>query len=308
MKICFIAPGEIEIPPRNWGALEGVVWHLQRELQKLGNEVLIINEKDTQKTYNQVKAFDPDVLHLHYGKHYEILPKFSCRKIATSYDGSFEASHRFHDHITRRYLYDCEFFCLRKYEKEFFLQIGIAPRNIKMLPLGVPANLFKLSQNPSKPNKTLYLGKIDDRKRQYSFQAKGLGIEFVGPNASSKFDESDPSYLGVWTQEEKFTKLTEYSNLALLSVSENGNPPLVCLEAMAAGLGIIISEASNEGLDLNRKFITVIPEDKIQDSEYLKKVIRENGEYSVSNRSEIVEYANQRSWANTAKIYNNFLL
>ena len=55
MKICFIAPGEIEIPPTGWGALEGVVWELSQELKKIGHDILIINEKDQQETYKKIK-------------------------------------------------------------------------------------------------------------------------------------------------------------------------------------------------------------------------------------------------------------
>ena len=236
------------------------------------------------------------------------MPKFNCRKIITSYDGTFIQSSHFHDSITRMYFYDCEFFLLREYEKDFFLNIGISPKKIKLLPLGVKSELFKIKrQYPVKYDKSIYLGKIDDRKRQYIFQNKNLSIDFVGPNASSRFDEKDPSYLGVWSQDEKYNNLTEYGNLVLLSVSENGNPPLVCLEAMSAGLGIVISEASNEMLDNNLKFITVIPEDKIYDKNFLNKAIEENRKYSIANRDEIIAYSKQRSWSEVAKIYNNYL-
>jgi glycosyltransferase involved in cell wall biosynthesis len=308
MKICFIAPGEMEIPPKNWGALEFVVWTLKQELEKLGHHVLIVNEQDQLKTFDIIKSFDPDILHLHYGKHYEIMPYFNCKKIATSYDGTFEQSYKFHDYITRSYLYDCDFFCLREYERKFFLQIGISPQKIKIIPLGVYGESFKVNFNiPTKSNKSIYLGKIDERKRQFDFQNKNLNIDFVGPNASNKFDINDPCYLGVWTQEEKFNNLTEYGNLVLLSVSENGNPPLVCLEAMSAGLGIVVSETSNEGIDDSLGFITVIPDNKIYDFNFLKTEIEKNREYSINNRQEILDYVSKRHWSNIAKIYQELL-
>lgn len=308
MRICFISAGEIEVPPKGWGALENVVWCLSQELIKIGHEVLIVNERDSQETYRQAKQFGPDLLHLHYGNHYELMPLFNCRKFVTSYDGTFEASNKFHDFITRKYLYDCEFILLREFEKSFFLKIGISPSKIKTLPLGVSSSLFRVNlDNPSKKEKSLYLGKIDFRKRQYVFQNRGLDIEFVGPNAADQFDEKDPNYLGSWTEEEKYNNITEYGNLVLLSVSENGNPPLVCLEALCCGLGIVISEASNEGVDTSKKFITVIPENKMLDDEFLKNAIKENREYSVCNRSEIIEYAKNRDWSNVAKIYNSYL-
>jgi hypothetical protein len=46
-------------------------------------------------------------------------------------------------------------------------------------------------------------------------------------------------------------------------------------------------------LDLNKKFISVITEDKINDLEYVESVIKENREYSINNREEILEYAKE---------------
>jgi hypothetical protein len=60
-------------------------------------------------------------------------------------------------------------------------------------------------------------------------------------------------------------------------------------------------------LDNNLKFITVIPEDKIHDKNFLNKAIEENRKYSVANRDEIISYSKQRSWSGVAKIYNNYL-
>lgn len=309
MKICFIAPGEISIPPDGWGALESVVWNLSRELIKLGHNVLIINETDINKTLNIAKSFDPDILHLHYGKHFEIMPYFSCRKIVTNYDGSFENSFQFHNRITRNFFYDCEFFCFRNYEKKFFLNIGISPNKIKLLPLAIPFS-EKYKKKITKPinyDKSIYLGKIDWRKRQYLFQNKNLNIDFVGPNYDPRFNTNDPEYLGTWTEEEKFNKLTDYANLVLLSISENGNPPLVCLEAMWAGLGIVISETCNEGLDTSKNFISIIPDEKIKDFNYIKKIISDNRKYSIENRKEIIDYVSNRTYTNLGLIYNKYL-
>ena len=296
------------MPPQGWGALEAVVWNQCLELNAQGVETCFVNEKDSQKTLKMVKAINPDIVHLHYGKHYDIMPGFSCRKIVTNYDGSFQASRSFHESITRRYMYDCEFFLLREYEKSFFLRLGISANKIKMLTLGVSTTAFRnILSGMSKGDRSIYLGKIDERKRQHSFQRKGLKIDFVGPNATRKFDASDSCYLGEWTQEEKYNTLTEYGNLVLLSASENGNPPLVCLEAFAAGLGIVISEASNEGLDLSRKFITIISEDRMGDYDFIRASIDSNRKYSINHRPEILEYARRRDWSNMAKEYVSYL-
>lgn len=305
MKICFIAPGEIEIPPSGWGALETVVWNQSEELKKLGHETFIINSKDKNETFIQLKKINPDIIHLHYGKHYELMPLFSCKKIVTNHDGSFKNSGLFHDRVVRSYLYDCEFFCLSEHEENFFLNIGISPSKVKIMKNGAEFKKFNKTENPTLPDKSICIGKIDSRKRQAKLQSMNAGVDFVGSINDPNFD-TNSNYLGPWGREEIFENLTEYGNFVLLSSSENCCP-LVCLEAMSAGLGIVISEACVESIDLSKKFITLIPESKIKDEEFIKKSIEENRDYSITHRKEIIEYASTRDWSEIAKYYSSCL-
>ncbi len=100
-----------------------------------------------------------------------------------------------------------------------------------------------------------------------------------------------------------YKNLTEYGNLVLLSDGEAH--PLVCLEAFAAGLGVVVSEWAAANLDVRKSFITVIPEDKISDIEYVENHIVENREYSVAHREEIREYGRQFEWTNVME--NHYL-
>ena len=97
--------------------------------------------------------------------------------------------------------------------------------------------------------------------------------------------------------------MTEYGNLVLLSDGEAH--PLVCMEALAAGLGVVVSEWGNANLDRSKDFITVIPESKVNDIEFVEKSIIENREYSISHREEIREYAKQFDWMNI--IQNHYI-
>ena len=54
---------------------------------------------------------------------------------------------------------------------------------------------------------------------------------------------------------------------------------------------------------MSKKFITVIPEDKVDDLEYVERAIIENREYSVNNRDEILEYSKQFDWTNVIQNY-----
>jgi hypothetical protein len=75
------------------------------------------------------------------------------------------------------------------------------------------------------------------------------------------------------------------------------------MEALASGLGLVISEWATANLDLEKDFITVIPESKIIDLEYVSLKIEENRTISLQKRNEIVEYSKQFSWENQIKTH-----
>ena len=307
MKICFIAPGEIEIPPKSWGALETVVYHQSSQLNRLGHETFVINEKDSNVAFQKIKEINPDIVHLHYGSHYEIMPYISCRKIVTCHDGSFKNSIALHDSLVRKFFYDCEFFCLTQFEKSFLIRTGISPIKIKILPNGVNTDAFRvcLSSEAKKYNQTICIGKIDKRKRQAQLQNKDSDIDFVGEIADSDFDSKDTHYLGPWTREQIYENLTEYGNLILLSQSEL--QPLVCLEALSAGLGLVISEACTENLDLSLPFISVIPDDKLSDDRFIEDVLITNRDTCYKMRKEIVQYVTNFHWRQITLKYDKYI-
>ena len=66
--------------------------------------------------------------------------------------------------------------------------------------------------------------------------------------------------------------------------------PLVCMEALISGLGVVVCEWGAANLDTDKEFITVINEKNIEDIGYLEYEIVKNREYSVAHREEIREY------------------
>ena len=139
-------------------------------------------------------------------------------------------------------------------------------------------------------------------KRIYSLIA-GIPDEklYTIPNGVDKRFNDNHNYLGEWTKEYLHDYLTDYGNLVLLSDGEAHS--LVIMEAFAAGLGVVVSEFATANLDLDKEFITVIPEDKIDDPQFVEYAIKKNREYSVAHRDEILKYAKQFSWENIIKTY-----
>ena len=60
MKIAYIATGILEIPPKNWGAIEKIIWNLSIFFRSLGHEVDIVDLYDSKvlnKYYDIVHVF-----------------------------------------------------------------------------------------------------------------------------------------------------------------------------------------------------------------------------------------------------------
>jgi hypothetical protein len=111
------------------------------------------------------------------------------------------------------------------------------------------------------------------------------------------------NYLGEWDKEYLYENLTNFSNLVLLSDGEAH--PLVCLEALSAGLGLVISEFATANLDLTKPYIDVIPESRINDIEYINSVITENRVKSRNHRDDIKKYSEEFDWHKL--IMNNYI-
>lgn len=306
MKIVFLTPGDIPVPPDGWGALETVVWNQYLELKKLNYDVHIVNEINPEVAFNKIIEINPDVIHLHYGKHYELMPRFKCRKIITNHDGSFLMSRQFHESLIRGYLYDCEFFCLTTWERDFLFNLGISLQKIKLLPNGVSVESFSFKEKPSLKNSTICVGKIDNRKNQAFLQSLDLGIYFVGQNTIPDFNCLDKKYLGHWNRNQLCENLTNYTNLILMSDLELH--PLVCLEALSAGLGLVVSSVASQNLDLTMPFITVVDQSLIKDPQTVHSAISNNIEVCNNfDRKNIREYSKNFSWSNLINKYINHL-
>ena len=178
-------------------------------------------------------------------------------------------------------------------------KIGIPEDRLFVTPNGVNVDNFRSTISPEFPDRSIYLAKIDYRKRQHMFQSI-RSLYYAGNNADPRFDSSN-NYLGEWSKDTLYTHLTEYGNLVLLSDGEAH--PLVCLEAFASGLGVVVSQWAAANLDIRKSFITVIPEERISDIKYVEEQIIANREYSVEHRNEIREYALTFDWKNVMEKY-----
>ena len=299
MKVAIVGPGIMPIPPTGWGAVEILIWDQKLALEKLGHEVLIINTQSPVEILQQINGFRPDFVHVQYDDFVEIIPYIQYPCAITSHFGYLEQPSKwdyYGPRVAKKFVeLKPNVFCLSQGIKDTYQSMmGFKDENLFVTPNGVNLDLFKKTDTAKYPQRSIYLAKIDYRKRQYLFQ----GIDslwFAGNNSDSRFDVSK-RWLQEWSKDKLYNELTDYGNLVLLSDGEAH--PLVCLEAFAAGLGVVVSQYAAANLDTSKGFITVIPEDKISDMVFLESEIIKNRRYSVEHREEILEYAKTFEWSN----------
>ena len=301
MKISIIGPGIMPIPPTGWGAVETLIWDMRNALIALGHEVDIVNVNDPKKIIQKVNGFKPDFVHIHYDDWVGLYNYIQYPCACTSHFGYLEREEMFNGYVNIANAFaqiKPRIFCLSEgIKKVYSVLMNIPKEKLFISPNGVNTSAFRSTDAPHHADRSIYLAKVDYRKRQHLFQSID-SLYYAGNIADERFDK-EKNYLGEWSKEFLYNNLTEYGNLVLLSDGEAH--PLVCMEAFAAGLGVVVTEWGKANLDVDKKFITVIPEKHIGDIEFLEYEIVKNREYSINHREEILEYSEKFDWINVVR-------
>jgi glycosyltransferase involved in cell wall biosynthesis len=311
MKLIIIGPGYSPIPPIGWGAVESLIWDYYEKLLSIDVNAHIINNKDLNQVITECNHSNADVIHIMYDDYCIIAPHLTCKKILYTSHYAYithpsfkeEYSHYFHTIFMRVIEYQqyiTSIYCISPHIKDVYRKYGYQG-DIQIIHNGAREDKFVYASQPLYPDKSIYIAKIEYRKGQYTYQSIS-SIDFVGNYHDSPFNQSLSNYLGEWSKTTLYNNLTNYGNLILLSKGEAD--PLVVKEGLMAGLGVVISECSSANLDLTLPFITVIPNDKLEDITYVEEKIKENRLVSISMRDKIREYALLHfSWENIIQQY-----
>lgn len=298
MKIAIVGPGIMSIPPRGWGAVESLIWDYTEEIINCGHEVEIINTSNKNEIIDKIKNINPDFVHIQYDEYYDIVNHIACPSALTSHFGYIEQPLRWDGYYNQIIMgiknSRTNIFALSEGIAKVFNDIGVSNDKIFLTPNG--ARGFNYSYYPTNKDQSICLAKIEPRKRQVLLEpiAAQANLFFAGNIAQNDFRKTN--YLGEWTKEQVYTELTNFGNLILLSDGEAA--PLAVVEGLMAGLGVVISEWATANLDLTKDFITVIPENKMKDLDYVASKIIENRNISVNKRDEIRKYARDNfSWS-----------
>jgi glycosyltransferase involved in cell wall biosynthesis len=313
MKLALIGPGILNIPPRTWGAVEIIIWNHKVYLEQLGHEVDIYNSTDLASVAREINDKEYDFIHLQYDAYTGFFNAHLTKPFCvTSHYGNLPNPNLWENPYPVFFMHAFAtpgIICLSDRIRDVYYQCGYT-KYLAVLRNGVEFDKFAF--DPVGNGKAVCIGNIQPRKRQAmlaNFAKDKVQIDFVGPNPAVTVSDIDSiggtidifsgfkekgfaenstcRYLGSWSKQEIYTRLTEYSCLVLLSVSEAD--PLVVKEALAAGLSIIVSEHASANLD-EREFITVIPE-KDMDADTVVAAIEAATSRNGQFRTEIREYA-----------------
>ena len=297
-KFCLVGPGNTRIPPIGWGACESIVWDYYENLKKKGFHVEFLSSTDLKHVIDYINTNNFTIVHIMYDDYVGISKYIQKSKVLYTSHFAFithpEFETRFVDYFQNKFLHAVnhqphlhKILAISDQIKNKYIQHGVSPTIIEVLHNGAREDKFKYYDNPSKGERSIYLAKVENRKGQYKYQHIS-SIDFAGNYQDSPFNCSSSQYLGEWTKEALYNNLSNYGNLVLLSEGEAD--PLVVKEALLCGLGIVISECCSANLDLTKKFITVIPENKLNDIEFVENEINRNREISRNNRENIRSY------------------
>ena len=303
MRISIIGP-PLPIPPVGWGAVESLIWDMKLSLEVMGHEVQILNDPDPNKMLHLMHEFGPDFVHINYDDWVPLYPYIEYPCACTTHYAYLERFDMMDGYKQRVF----DMFALIKpvvfglsdaINKTYQYRAMIQAEKLFLNPNGVMLDNFRSTLDPKHSEASIYLAKVDHRKRQFLFQ--GIkSLYYAGNIADDRFDQNK-NYLGEWQKSVLYNRLTDYGNLVLLSDGEAH--PLVVAEAFSAGLGVVISQWATANLYLDKKFITVIPEEKITDTKYVEENIIENRKYSVDHRQEILDYSKQFEWCRILSDY-----
>lgn len=295
MKLLLVGPGKMKIPNDGWGAIEIVIWQLKLHLEALGHQVDILN-KTGREAALEAKPWKYDYVHLHFDVYtplwVELSEQYRFNLIVTSHH-SYAA---YPKHWSPNYkntfqsLLKAKKILALSHEVKATYDLAGYSGKVDVLPNGVEISKIKFSTDPGS-GKAICLGRIQPRKQQAKLSqlinSNGLfHCDFVGPISDPKFtwNNRNTHYLGQWNRSQVHDNLTNYSCLLLPSSGEAH--ALVVLEALAAGLSIVVTPEASANLNTSLPFVNV---EKL--SEHYIKIASQACRDNVKYRRQIRNYA-----------------
>ena len=285
LQILLVGHGNMKIPPNGWGAVESLIYEYYIQLARLGHVVTILNINNVDKIIEHISSTQYDYIHLHNDMLINIVDKLppSTNIAITSHYPYIHDVTKWNDlesgynygkyvmgplvHYTRnnKKIHVC---VVSKKDYDAMITYGVPPTSISICLNGVNVERFAITETPAQPEKSICLAQVMKRKRQNLFRGMP-NIVCVGKVNDQHMAPSKEQYLGEWTDSEKYKSLTQYGNAILLSDGENGTP-LSIKESLAAGLGVVVSEAASYELPKEWPWVRIIPETHLDNKDFIR--------------------------------------
>jgi hypothetical protein len=299
LRIALIGPGIMPIPPPGWGAVEQIIWDKTVLLRKLGHFVQILNTKNTEEIVQTVNAGNFDIVHLHYDVYWNIIPRLHAKvRCITSHYPCIDTVEKwrqdnyepiFRGMIELTKLPNVFIYPASQKDRQVYLQKGQAnPERIKLYKNGIPVGQYDMKDTPHFGGRSLCLAKIEKRKRQHLTYWHPT-VDYIG-----RGEFHHPNFRGEIGHDILYKLLTDYGNLVMLSENENGTP-LVVKEAMAAGLGCVLSKSAANELPADLPWVTVLSEEELANPQRIEVAIEHNRALCRPMRAQIREWI-QENW------------
>jgi glycosyltransferase involved in cell wall biosynthesis len=252
MKICHVDPAcGLSIPPRDWGAIEKIIWEFEENQRFLGYE-------STHKMAGLIQPGEFDIVHCHVAN-----LALSLKERGIPYIFQLHDHHAYHygkdSHVYKENLDAIEGSLISLMPANFLVDYFDHPKCI-YFSHGVNVNEFYPIKNKPKPtNPKLLMVANNGLAGQPTFDRKGftyglglamlnnLEITIAGPSNNKKFFNSHLWMLNY----SKLNLVFDTPNSKLLELYHNhdifvhptmleaGHPNLTMVEAMSAGLPVI---------------------------------------------------------------------
>jgi len=315
MKIAHILTGNIEIPPKNWGAIEKMIWNYKLFFESLGHEFFIVDLHD-QRLLN--KEFD--IVHVYIEN--------QARELASLGIPYFFSMCDHHACIygkeSQVYLNNCEAIdksIITTFPGEFLLSYFDFRENTVFLPLGVDTNLYSFYERKTPIDNVKLLcvanngtlrNKTEDRKGFLPAinVAKRLNyfITIAGPTNSNKdfFDVNIIDYpklnIVYDKNESELIKLYQDHHIFLHpSNIETGHPNLTMIESMSTGLPFVGCYWGGE------KDIIKTSRDENEIIEGIKIILSNYQSYQSKAREIALKYDWKLTGQKTLDLYNQYI-
>ena len=212
MKIVLIGPGVTPIPPidNKAYACEALIWDYYQILNSYEDiECHIINEKRNNDMIKKTNDINPDIVHIMYDDHIVIADKLKSKNILYTTHFAYITQPRIYrgQHYEKNILNPMlrvkdkiHIFAISKEIADFYSVKGVSRERLHVVNNGANTKEFKYTKEPKFKDRSICLGRVEQRKRQYLFQ-HNKSIDFVGNKVSSSFNTNIPNYIGSWTRQ-----------------------------------------------------------------------------------------------------------